>query len=223
MDFCQCSPLMAQATQSSAVGLTMPQHNHSSLTHVLLLWITTLSVVQLGFIVFFFTAGRYPSEPEIPLGGGKMLTFKATEGYSEYLSSSRKTNLQLIATFLSPTVNRKIKWVTKSPDEHLISGAEGGKILKIKKDGYYFLTLQITLSSFNPNRFQCRVSLKAKDKDLLKGWINNSTCSTGSLSKVEELSAGSTLEVTVCKTGPSETINEDDSHLDIIYISKPWK
>nr|XP_033500584.1 uncharacterized protein LOC117268329 [Epinephelus lanceolatus] len=200
----------------------MPQHTHSSLTHVLLLWITTLSVVQLGFIVFFFTAGRsqnssdvapqhtkakiqanntssYPSEPGIPLGGGKMLTFKATE------------------------VNSKIKWVTKSPDERLISGAEGGKVLKIKKDGYYFLSLQITLNSCNAKPLEHTVSLKAKDKDLLKGWINNNTCSTGSLSKVEELPAGSTLEVTVCETGPNETINEEESHLDIIYIFKPWK
>ncbi|XP_049924850.1 uncharacterized protein LOC126405247 isoform X2 [Epinephelus moara] len=177
----------------------MPQHIHSSLTHVLLLWITTLSVVQLGFIVFFFTAGQYPSEPEIPLGGGKMLTFRATE------------------------VNRNIKWVTKSPDERLISGAEGGKVLKIKRDGYYFLTLQVTLNSCNAKALWHRVSLKAKDKDLLKGWINNNTCSTGSLAKVEELPAGSTLEVTVNKTAPSETINEEESHLDIIYIFKPWK
>lgn len=131
--------------------------------------------------------------------------------------------MQLIATFLSPTVNRKITWVARSPDERLISGIEGGKVLKIKKDGYYFLTLQVTLNSCLAKASWHTVSLKAKDKDLLKGWINNNTCSTGSLSKVEELPAGSTLEVTVNKTAPDETINQKESHLDIIYIFKPWK
>lgn len=53
-----CSP-QALATLSTAVGLTMPQHTQNSLTHILLLWTTILSIVQVAFIIFFFTAEHH--------------------------------------------------------------------------------------------------------------------------------------------------------------------
>ena len=53
-----CAP-QAQAALSSAVGLTMPQRTHHPLIHVLLLWLTVLSVVQIVFVVLFFTDGHH--------------------------------------------------------------------------------------------------------------------------------------------------------------------
>ncbi len=65
------------------------------------------------------------------------------------------------------------------------------------------------------------VSLKSKERILLRGWINTNTSSTGLLGKVEVLSAGGTLEVTI--DPPTTDIDETEflTHLDIIYMLKP--
>lgn len=145
-------------------------------------------------------------------------------GYSE--CSSKKTNLQLIAAFLSTTTaNRTIKWVAMNPRTGLVSAE--GKALTIKKDGYYFLNLQVTLKtplsspSHETKGSKCTVSLKLNDKVLLRGWINTNASSTGLLGKVEELSAGGILEVTI--DPPKTDIDETESltHLDIIYMLRP--
>ncbi|KAA8585216.1 hypothetical protein FQN60_003910 [Etheostoma spectabile] len=174
----------------------MPQHTQHSLIHVLLLWITILSIVQVVFIVLFFTAGHHdlpPSDHGLPLGKGLMLTFKITAG-----------------------VNRTIKFVAKNPHPSVVSD-EGKPVLNIKMDGYFFLSLRVTLSSCNASQYT--VTLKTKDNVILKGWINENTCSTGLLSKVEVLSAGATLVIDL--PANARTIDEENSHLDIIYILKP--
>ncbi|XP_078126430.1 uncharacterized protein LOC144530647 [Sander vitreus] len=197
----------------------MPQHTQHSLIPVLLLWITVLSIVQVVFIVLFFTAGHHdlsqnsdtvaperplqfqanntpapPSNHGLPLGKGLMLTFKITE------------------------VSRSITLVPKNPHQGLVS-EEGGTILKIKKDGYFFLNLRVTLLSCNACGSQHTVGLKLEDKCILQGGINKNTRSTG-LGKVEVLPAGVTLEVIVNLPADAQ-IDEDNSHLDIIYMLKP--
>ncbi|KAF1379622.1 hypothetical protein PFLUV_G00177950 [Perca fluviatilis] len=199
----------------------MPQHTHiqHSLIHILLLWITVLSIAQIVFIVLFFTAGHHDlsqnsdavtperpmpiranntpsplSDPELPLGKGLMLIFKITE------------------------VNGNMKLVAKNPHQGLIS-EERGKFLKIKMDGYFFLNLRVTLLSCNETwESQHTVSLKMKGKDILKGGINKNTSCTSLLSKVEVLTAGDTLEVNL---PANAQIDEDNSQLDIIYMRKP--
>ncbi|XP_077939787.1 tumor necrosis factor ligand superfamily member 18 isoform X1 [Gasterosteus aculeatus] len=197
----------------------MPQSTQHSLIPFLLLWIALLSIVQVVVIVVFFTVGHHgpshngssvtpespmkfeandtplsPSEHGLLLGKGKMLTFKATE------------------------VNREMKWSAKSPDEGLVSEEEGGKVLKIRRDGYFFLNLQVTLSSCPKVGSQHTVLMKRADKVIMQGWINKETCSTGLVGKVEELYAGSSLEVT---TTAGLSINESLTHLDIIYMVRP--
>ncbi|TDH03040.1 hypothetical protein EPR50_G00158730 [Perca flavescens] len=197
----------------------MPQHTQHSLIHILLLWITILSIVQVVFIVLFFTAGHHDlyqnsdavtpktgtqiqanitpspvSDHGLPLGKGLMLIFKITE------------------------VNGNMKLVAKNPHPGLIS-EEGGTFLKIKMDGYFFLNLRVTLLSCNDTwQSQYTVSLKMKGKDILRGGINKNTSCTGLLSKVEVLTAGDTLEVNL---PANDQIDEDNSQLDIIYMSKP--
>ncbi|TNN70369.1 hypothetical protein EYF80_019395 [Liparis tanakae] len=60
--------------------------------------------------------------------------------------------------------------------------------------------------------------MKSADEVILQGRINRNTCSTGLLGKVEELSAGSSLEV--LRPTTEELINESLTHLDIIYMYK---
>ncbi|XP_045897639.1 uncharacterized protein LOC123965116 [Micropterus dolomieu] len=206
----------AQAALSSAIGLTMPQPTQHFLIHVLLLWTTILSIFQVVVIILFFTDGHHglsqnssavapertmqfhtpssSSEHELLLGKGKMVTFKAIEATS------------------------KIKWVAMTPNsEGLIS--KEGESLTIKKDGYYFLNLQVTLKSQESD--DQSVSLMWNKKVLLQGWINTKTRSTGLLGKVEVLPAGGTLEVIM--QPPTNYINDTESltHLDIIYMHKP--
>lgn len=111
-----------------------------------------------------------------------------------------------------------MKWSAKSPDEGLVSEEEGGKVLKIRRDGYFFLNLQVTLSSCPKVGSQHTVLMKRADKVIMQGWINKETCSTGLVGKVEELYAGSSLEVT---TTAGLSINESLTHLDIIYMVRP--
>ncbi|KAM8844600.1 uncharacterized protein AB9W97_000108 [Spinachia spinachia] len=203
----------------SAAGPAMPQSTQHSLSPFLLSWITLLSVVQVAVIVVFFTVGHHgPSHvdsrvtPESPmkleanntpsppcehgllLGKGKMLTFKATK------------------------VDSKMKWSAKSPDKRLVSEEDGGKVLKIKRDGYFFLNLQVTLLSCEELESPDTVLVKREGKVIMQGWINDKTCSTGPVGKVEELHAGSSLVVT---TPPRSHINESLTHLDIIYMVRP--
>ncbi|AWP19062.1 Hypothetical protein SMAX5B_020980 [Scophthalmus maximus] len=179
----------------------MPQHTRHSLINVLLLWTAILSIVQVVFIVFYITAGHRgvpPSEHGLLLGKGKMLSFLATDGTEAHDDDKR------------------IRWLAKNPDATLISE---GDVLAVKKDGYYFLNLQVTLRSCEEEK-EHTVSLKWNNKLLLHGWINTKSCSTGLLGKVEELSAGGTLGVTL---EPKTSINtsESETHLDIIYMRKP--
>uniref|UniRef100_A0A3B4UR32 TNF family profile domain-containing protein n=1 Tax=Seriola dumerili TaxID=41447 RepID=A0A3B4UR32_SERDU len=182
----------AQADLSTAIGLTMPQHTQQSLVHVLLLWTTILSI-----LIHICFMQNHPSKQDIQN------------------DDSKKTNTQLIATFLSPTEANSTKWLAKNPDTNLAS--EKGEVLTINKDGYYFLNLQVTLCS-------CKnlhtVQLQWNKKVIVHGWINTDTCSTGLLGKVEELFAGGTLEVIV---NPKMCIKTSEAltHLGIIYMRKP--
>lgn len=93
---------------------------------------------------------------------------------------------------------------------------ESGNGLTILKDGYYFLSLQVTLTSCEKET--SIVKLWKDSEVLLQGKINPNTCSTGFLGKIESLSAGWTLTVNV----NNSNINIDDSesltHLNIIYM-----
>ncbi|KAI3359729.1 hypothetical protein L3Q82_014102, partial [Scortum barcoo] len=193
----------AQAALSSAIRLTMPQPIQNFLIQILLLWTIILSILQAVFIILFFKAGHHGLQDELLLGKGQMLTFKTTEGKA----------------------NKTIKWVAVNTVTGVVS--DGGEALTIKRDGYYFLNLQVTLktplssSSYQKSSPELTVCLKSKEKTILRGWINTNTNSTGLLGKVEVLPAGDTLEVTI--DPPTTDIDESESltHLDIIYMVKP--
>ncbi|XP_054616798.1 uncharacterized protein LOC129171797 isoform X2 [Dunckerocampus dactyliophorus] len=203
---------------------TMPAPTQQALIYILLLWTTILSITQVVCMVFFFTAaGRNgtfrkpitevshvphepfksnnssPNEAEHQGGEGKMLTYTAVGGTGA------------------------IKWTAKHPDTDLIS--ESGSALTIMKDGYYFLSLQVTLYSFQETTRPQIVTLERKSnsnmKVLLQGTINPHTYTTGLLGKVEELFAGGSLEVTISPASRNINNKEWLTHLDIIYLAKP--
>lgn len=105
----------------------------------------------------------------------------------------------------------------------------------MKVDGYYFLNLQVSL----PYESECKlsnnytVSLKKRENQqgqvpqenqqgqvLLEGSINKDTCSTGILSKAEELSAGERLVVNINPPVESVEHSESKTHLDIIFMDR---
>lgn len=139
-------------------------------------------------------------------------------GYSQY--SSKKTNTQVLTTFLSHTENtggKNITWTPMNPDGDLVS--RQGNALILMKDGYYFLNLQVTLSSHNVGT-HVQISLGWNSRVLLQGWINTNTTSTGLLGKVEELSAGGTLWVSIDPRPANINCTASVTHLDIIYMQK---
>lgn len=111
--------------------------------------------------------------------------------------------------------NGKIKWISRYGTNNLVEYEKG---FKIKEAGFYFLNLQVTLKRCNQIRgSQPMVSLKCNNRELLLGWINNQTCSTGLLGKVEAFTGGATLEITEMA---SDNIDESEAltHLDIIML-----
>lgn len=114
----------------------------------------------------------------------------------------------------------KIKWSSRYNTYNIISEDENG--LTIQEDGYYLLNLQVTLKTTRcpcngTRRSDCMVTVRIKDRDLLQGWINTQTCSTGLLGKVEKLSRGTKLEI---EKKLNYKIDETESltHLDIIML-----
>ncbi|RVE69649.1 hypothetical protein OJAV_G00079840 [Oryzias javanicus] len=199
----------------------MPQQTQHVLLYILLMWTTFVSITQIVLLSLFFTAGQRglcpecgtagksdklhqmttppqnPSYDGLFLGKGMMLTFKG-RGYN------------------GPLNQTEIEWIAANPSEKLITGHKGH--LKIMLDGYFFLTLQVTL---------CEKSQKSETLELtfnedvkLTGWIHQNTKSTGVLSRAIELSAGGTLKVTITSPGLCINSNESVTHMDIIFITK---
>lgn len=115
--------------------------------------------------------------------------------------------------------NGKIKWKSRYESNGIISEDKEG--LTIQEDGYYFLNLQVTLKMTNcpcngTKGLDCTVKLMCKDRDVLLGWINAQTCSTGLLGKVERLGRGTTLEIHKMLNGIAD--EESLTHLDIIML-----
>ncbi|XP_030591113.1 tumor necrosis factor ligand superfamily member 18 [Archocentrus centrarchus] len=199
----------------------MPQRTQNFLIHILLLWTTLISIIQIAIIIFLFTAGQKgldssavePSQMpsvgtvnslpsnKLVLGEGKMLTFKATKAEGQ------------------------IKWTANRPDDALI--LERDKHLMMMVDGYLFLNLQVTLSAKAgcTGSNNCNVSLvkiqPEKTEVVLQGLINKETLSTGILSKVEELGAGEKLVVNMTSLCDCVDDNLSKTHLDIIFMLRP--
>lgn len=113
----------------------------------------------------------------------------------------------------------KIKWLPRY--DNLTT--EGGQGFTIQESGYYYLNLQVTLKTTvcpcnQTRQSECMVTLTCHSclRDLLEGWINPQTCSTGLLGKVEKLSQGNTLEITKIPKNIDES--EPLTHLDIIML-----
>ncbi|KAK2833329.1 hypothetical protein Q5P01_017218 [Channa striata] len=201
------------ASLSAAIGLTMPQHTQHSLIHVLLLWTTILSITQVVFIIFFFSAEHHgPSQNNsavapAPMKGNSTPSPPSNDG--AFLGKGR------MLTFLFSYDGDKTTWHQKSQDEGPVS--QHGNGLKIMKDGYYLLILQMKLDSCSGSE---NISLKWSNNVLLQGDFTGKKCTTGLLGKAEEMAAGGTLEVSIYPPN-YEKVDQSATRLDIIYIHKP--
>ncbi|XP_051988786.1 tumor necrosis factor ligand superfamily member 18 isoform X2 [Xyrauchen texanus] len=83
----------------------------------------------------------------------------------------------------------KLSWETNLP-----SFIEGKDQLEIKEDGQYFIYLQVTLESGEPQQ-KYTVTVYDSNVVILKGHINELTLSTGLIGKGTSLNKGSTLSV----------------------------
>ncbi|KAM9745264.1 uncharacterized protein ACNS7B_009678 [Menidia menidia] len=201
----------------------MPHHTQQSLVYFLLLWTTFITIIQIVLIALFFAAGQngwslnsstisstvepnhtmqsqHGSNNGLILGKGKMVTFKAT--------SVKETS--------------KIQW--ESPDEAAGVISDQGELLTIKKDGYYFLSLQVKLCPSEIDKSvkqEHTVELKVDNNVLLVGWINTKTNSTGLISKVHRLSAGKKLGVYIDPPCSCVDTIESMTYLDIIFMDNP--
>ncbi|GAA6218170.1 tumor necrosis factor ligand superfamily member 18 [Lates japonicus] len=193
----------------------MPHHSQHSLIHVLLLWTTILSVIQVSFIIFFFTAGHHgPSQNSSAVEPGRTLKIQVDSTPAPLSRKELRLGMGKMLTF----ENRgNTKWFANKPDSNLISE---GEVLAIKKDGYYFLNLQVTVcDTVCMNNHTVRLVKKSEQSTtLLLGWTNTKSCTTGLLGKVVWLSAGYDLEVMINPTPKCIISDESQTHLDIIYI-----
>lgn len=64
----------------------------------------------------------------------------------------------------------------------------------------------------------CMVSILKDNKEILEGWINKNSCSTGLIATAEKLSAGTKLNITI--NLPHNQVEEKQSltHLGIIML-----
>ncbi|XP_051570888.1 uncharacterized protein LOC127450656 [Myxocyprinus asiaticus] len=86
---------------------------------------------------------------------------------------------------------KQLRWETNLP-----GFIEGTDLLRIKEDGLYFIYLQVTLDSWEPeHNYIVTVKLDGSDSFILKGHINGLTLSTGLMGKGTSLNKGSTLSV----------------------------
>ncbi|XP_061703101.1 uncharacterized protein LOC133514963 isoform X3 [Syngnathoides biaculeatus] len=196
----------------------MPASAQQALVCILLLWTAVLAVIQAAWLVVHFSAaGRRCPEPA-GAASHEPVPFRSN------LSSPREAPPQWgeggMLTYAAVGGGQTIKWLGRHQNPELMS--ESGDSLAVMKDGYYFLGLQVTLSSCAEADRQINVSLKRGGRILLRGRIHPKTCSTGLLGKAEVLSAGGeALEVIVSPPSGNVDYTEALTHLDVIYMFKP--
>lgn len=198
----------------------MSQSSHKSLIHILLCWITILTIVQAVFVILFFTAGHFGWDS----GSAKQVQGKNQHppppGTGDFSDKAK------MFTYKADGVkNGIISWYPEDAKEESNDAAQSE--IKIKKDGYYFMCLRITLqqctrSVSNVSELD-QVSLVKDNESILVGWINDKTNSTGLLCKMDALSVGGSLKVNITnKFCKSIAINDSLSvtYLEAIFMPK---
>ncbi|XP_029015951.1 uncharacterized protein LOC114861100 [Betta splendens] len=207
----------ARAAPSAAATGTMPQRTQHPLVHVLLFWITILTVVQVVFVALFFTNGHTSQNTKAVQADLN----KQTQANNASSLSDHGTVLGQMLSFRAKpgTAVRNITWISTNGPQDLVLPQKN--VLTLQADGYYFLNLQVTVYSFNPRAPLTVRLLRNGRKVLLEGPINPHTNSTGLLGKAEELTAQTELSVSI----DPQAVNVNDSasvtHLDIVYMHKP--
>ncbi|KAM4534720.1 uncharacterized protein V3H82_024629 [Fundulus diaphanus] len=182
----------------------MPQRSQHPLIYVLLIWTSIVTIILFVFITLFFTLGQSSNSSTV----GHTSPLHITPSSPEILN------------FQAEGLNQStIKWITIQSESSLIS-KDPGQTIMFLKDGNYILNLQVTLSPCGKEPVSNKaysVTLKLNGKEKLVGRINTNSNSTGLLSRILRLAAGTTLVISIDPGACIET-SVGLTHLDIIWL-----
>ncbi|XP_055008901.1 uncharacterized protein LOC129408687 [Boleophthalmus pectinirostris] len=202
----------------------MSQSKHKTLIRVLLWWVALLSVCQAALLVLFFTKGHFGKNGDAQ--ERSVDTQFGSNPSSENPSSQDKAKM---LTFEATGVqaNNTITWYASNPNYGPVDDGDSGDLI-VQKDGQFFVCLRVTLKNSTCRSQdtcpQIEVTLKevtGKHEDILTGWINNKTLSTGLLCKMKKLLKDNKLRVEIKPPNREKVhLNKNQSHcsLDIFYM-----
>lgn len=120
-------------------------------------------------------------------------------------------------------MNGEVRWKTNSPENSTIIA--DGKELNIRTNGFYFISLRLSLGPRCTcsvlSRDVCMVRMSDGTTDLMEGWVNGNSCSTGLLATVVKLSAGSKLSFSFNMRLNEIDQAESRTHLAAIVLRVP--
>lgn len=190
----------------------MPQPMEHRLVCLLLLWITILSICQMAFITFFFTAvypGSFQNISDVPVADSRTDT-------CNNMQSCIKGNMVSLEA-IPGTTSDTIKWNVDKGDSKLLSA---GEKLTLQQDGYYFLLLQVklNLSREQQNTSNYTIKLSKKNNVLLEVTVNTKlSMSTGAMGKMVFARAPDFLTVTISPPAQVDS-NSQFTHLGVLYL-----
>ncbi|XP_029914509.1 tumor necrosis factor ligand superfamily member 18 [Myripristis murdjan] len=206
-----------RAALSTALRLMMPQPIEHRLVCPLLLWITVLTIGQMAFITFFFTA-VYPGLRTSDVDRGSEKSSQSIGEPKHF--AARMISLRAEKDPQMPGSNntnslKTIEWMVEGSD---LLSPRNKKNLTLSKDGYYFLCLQVTFQE-EEKKQEYFIHLRKNGKILLYVRVNTKSSNTGFLGKMVEGSARDKLEVTIA---PQAKIDDNYTYLGIMYLPKHY-
>ncbi|XP_039466772.1 uncharacterized protein LOC120439783 [Oreochromis aureus] len=201
----------------------MPEPTQNFQNRILVLWNTVITILLIVLFVLYFTDGHKGLE------NSAVKSSKISSTEERWTTTTPPSTVSIKGKMLSfqfSTDGSNLTWKQIQSDKTLLSKVNNG--LSTNVDGYYFLNLQITVDPGCRITDQSSVSLvhirEDKSKQTpLQGSINKETNSTGILSKVVESGAGEMLIFNISKSIlDCVDTNESKTHLDIIFMPRPW-
>ncbi|CAL8273733.1 unnamed protein product [Lota lota] len=186
--------------------------------YLLLAWLLFLTAGQVVFLSLYYTAGEHSrSQGEVTPQPTRKIQDNLKPLVKETITESFSGKM---ITLEASKVDRqgRIQWRTRRAEPSLVSMAE--EVVTLKQDAYYFLCLTVTLKKGDRAAAGGTVTLKRNNKVILEGGVHEATLSTGPLAKVEDMSGGDTLVVTVTPPAGVDTTSPAKTNLGIICLPK---
>ncbi|CAL8265374.1 uncharacterized protein LOC115529852 [Gadus morhua] len=186
--------------------------------YLFLAWLLFLTAGQVVFLTLHYTAGVHNRSQGV-------VTPQSTREIKHNLKPQVKEKIAEI--FSGKMINLeaskvdgegRIQWRTRRPEPSLLTLA--GEVVTLGQDAYYFLCLTVTLNNVG-GAAGVMVTLKRNNHVIMEGRVDAATFSTGPLVRVEDMSAGDKLVVTVTALGRVDGTSPGKTNLGIICLPKP--